>query len=235
MRYLLLLIIFLPGCALFTVPEIHDPTTNITYKGKEAVRVYAHQKQQDQLQKRWDWLIAESSRPIKNEADAIGRNMLLQSVVLNGIAGSSGGEYFQMLAKKFETWGRIGQTGLAVLGPALVHYLLYGGDGYGSSGDISSDTTVGGDLVVTTGGPPSTVPPVEGGGGFYPAVSLGGVGNLVGSPEAFSAFHRSTAGQNQGSGTLQLDNEKPVTFKDTTCSGGGCLDDADGGNDTSLF
>jgi hypothetical protein len=238
----LFVVVLLSGCSWFQAPEITDPATGITYKGKHAVQVYAHQQQQEQLKERWAMLTAMANKKTGETATAQAtHNMLLQSLVYT-TQGTAGGDYFKMLAEKSRNTSRFWTTALAVLGPAFLHYALYGSNGYGGSGDISSEVSAGGDIVLqggpatisapspTIGGVPTTTAPPA---GFAPAISLGGIGNNVGSPEALNALYRSQAAQNQGSGFLTLDSEKPANFKDI--GGPASFDDRDGGNDTSLF
>jgi hypothetical protein len=144
MKRLLIRFIFLPGCSWFQSPEIVDPTTGKTYKGKAAVQVYAHSLQQEQLKERWTMLSAMATKETGQTATAQAtHNMLLQSLVFM-TQGSSGGDYFKMLAEKARSNTQLWSTALAVLGPAAVHYLLYGGSNTGSG--VSSEVEVGRDL-----------------------------------------------------------------------------------------
>jgi hypothetical protein len=198
-QFILLVTILLSGCSWFQAPEITDPSTGITYKGKHAVQVYAHQQQQEQLKERWSMLTAMATKKTADDPTAQAtHNMLLQSLVYT-TQGTAGGDYFKMLAEKSRNTTRFWTTALAVLGPALLHYAIYGGDGYGGSGDITSEVSAGGDIVLQ-GGPATIGSPVPGIGevpttvappGFAPAISLGGIGNNVGSPEALNALYRS--------------------------------------------
>jgi hypothetical protein len=242
MKRLLFVVIFLPGCSWFQPPEIIDPKTGVTYKGREAVRVYAHEQQQAQLMERWKMLEAMAkSKPSSPEGE-VANQMLMQSIVLADRGAETGGEYFKMLAKMSgDKWG-FAKAFVITAMPWLAPWAL-GYDYGGSGGDVSEEINAGRDIIVTGGPGTVSAPPAIGeppaatgpAPGFYPSVSFGGIGNNTGSPEALNALYNSTAAQNQQSGTLQLDNEKPVNFKDTTCGSGGCVDDADGGNDTSLF
>ncbi len=232
-KVICLLAVFSTGCATTIIAP--DGTQ---YKGRAAVAVYAHQLQQQQLSKRWEWLTAESSRMPKNESDAIGKNMVMQALILAGVP-SGGGEYFQYLASRNQMWSQIAQSALYVLGPAVVAELL--GVNHGSGGtEIEETINIGGDVIASNSGEFGFAPPIGGSTtGLVPedsrapahqhrALSIGGIGNQIGTLESTNAFYRSLSGLNRRSGTLAIGEQGKVnSFLDNQSGSAPIQDDAD--------
>lgn len=236
-RAIFVLCVFLGGCATtITMPD------GTVIKGRNAGAVYAHKIEQEQLAGMWRWLQAESERETSKTATGEAtRNMLMQTLVLAGTRNLSngGGGYFRYLASRNEMWANIAQAALYTLGPALVQELLWGGNVRGST-EISEEINIGGDVIASNSGEFGFAPPIGGSTtGLVPedsrapahqhrALSIGGIGNQVGTLESTNAFYRSLSGLNRRSGTLAIGEQGKVnSFLDNQSGSAPIQDDAD--------